>query len=253
MTRPTGQVYGELEQAYDHFNRLLFDGELPAVIITLQRKKGARGYCSRLRFANRDSQGQKATEIAMNPAYFGVRTIRETLSTLTHESCHVWQFHFGQPGRRGYHNKEWADKMEAIGLMPSDTGEPGGARTGEHMTHYIIPGGPFDRACDALLTEGFTLSWFDRYAPPEYIAALRAKQASRPGADGVASTPPSSATSSAATVEIEGPEGATVEGSGEPPKAYKRKYTCPGCGVNAWGKPALNLICGNCSLALMAG
>lgn len=241
--RPTGQVYGELEQAYDHFNRLLFDGELPAVIITLQRKKGTRGYCSRLRFANRDSQNQKATEIAMNPAYFGVRTIRETLSTLAHESCHVWQYHFGQPGRRGYHNKEWADKMESIGLMPSNTGEPGGARTGEHMTHYIIPGGPFDKACDALLTEGFTLSWFDRFAPPEYIAAIRAKQVEQSGTN---------SSSTAATVKIEGPEGAIIERADTSQKTYKCKFSCPTCGVNAWGKPGLNLICGDCSISMIA-
>jgi transcription elongation factor Elf1 len=28
--------------------------------------------------------------------------------------------------------------------------------------------------------------------------------------------------------------------------ASKTKYTCPGCGLNAWGKPAINLVCGDC-------
>jgi hypothetical protein len=36
--------------------------------------------------------------------------------------------------------------MERIGLMPSATGAPGGRRTGQRMTHYIIRGGLFDRA-----------------------------------------------------------------------------------------------------------
>ncbi len=26
----------------------------------------------------------------------------------------------------------------------------------------------------------------------------------------------------------------------------KKKYTCPGCDNNVWGKPKLNLICGDC-------
>ena len=28
--------------------------------------------------------------------------------------------------------------MESIGLMPSATGQPGGARTGQSMTHYLM-------------------------------------------------------------------------------------------------------------------
>jgi hypothetical protein len=73
--------------------------------------------------------------------------------------AHQWQEHRGTPSRKGYHNGEWAEKMESIGLMPSDTGKPGGKRSGQHMTHYIIPGGPFARACAALLSEGFRLAW----------------------------------------------------------------------------------------------
>ena len=38
---------------------------------------------------------------------------------------HLEQAHFGKPSRNGYHNKEWADLMERVGLMPSDTGAPG--------------------------------------------------------------------------------------------------------------------------------
>ena len=48
---------------------------------------------------------------------------------------------FGKPSRRGYHNKECADAMEASGLMPSSTGQFGGRRTGQHMDHYIVEGG----------------------------------------------------------------------------------------------------------------
>jgi len=37
--------------------------------------------------------------------------------------------------------------MESIGLMPSDTGEPGGKRTGQRMSDYPIEGGAFYLQC----------------------------------------------------------------------------------------------------------
>ncbi len=48
--------------------------------------------------------------------------------------------------------------MERVGLMPSDTGQPGGRKVGQSMTHYIITGGAFDRACDELNARNFQLS-----------------------------------------------------------------------------------------------
>jgi hypothetical protein len=90
---------------------------------------------------------------------FGYRSDKDILSTLVHEMCHCFQQHFGTPPRRGYHSREWAAQMISIGLMPSDTGEPGGKQTGQGMSHYIIEGGPFDRAAEALLASGFCLNW----------------------------------------------------------------------------------------------
>jgi predicted SprT family Zn-dependent metalloprotease len=79
------------------------------------------------------------------------RTDRQIFSTLVHEMCHLWQSAHGKDYKKGAHNKEWARKMEAIGLIPSATGEPGGKQTGRNVTHYIEIGGPFDVACDELL------------------------------------------------------------------------------------------------------
>lgn len=95
---------------------------------------------------------------------------------------HLWQYHFGKPGRRGYHNKEWANKMESIGLMPSSTGQPGGDKTGDKMA------------------EGLS------------------------------------------EMLMEMPE----------QKQTRAKFTCPECGVNVWGKPSLNLICGDCDVTFEA-
>lgn len=67
-------------------------------------------------------------------------------SILVHEQVHLWQWQYENPSRSGYHNKEWANKMEVVGLMPSHTGKEGGKRTGQHMTHYIIKGGKYEKA-----------------------------------------------------------------------------------------------------------
>jgi hypothetical protein len=64
---------------------------------------------------------------------------------------HLWQHHFGKPSRSGYHTGDWAVKMRAIGLIPTSTGEPGGKETGQKVTHFIEPGGRFERACAAFL------------------------------------------------------------------------------------------------------
>jgi hypothetical protein len=205
--KPTQETYSALQTAYEHFNRELFGGALPECLITLQRKeRRVLGYFWGQRFEEIGESGQRTDEIAMNPQHFKQRGIEQVLSTLAHEMAHQWQEHRGTPSRKGYHNGEWAEKMESIGLMPSDTGKPGGNRTGQKMGHYVIPGGPFARACAALLSEGFRLAWGE-------IVAEVAEDAG---------------------------------GGGGKKKGTRVKFTCPDCGANAWGKPDLKLICGVC-------
>jgi hypothetical protein len=48
--------------------------------------------------------------------------------------------------------------------MPSSTGEPGGKRTGQHVSHYIVDGGPFDLAFQA---REFTIPYYDRQSETE--------------------------------------------------------------------------------------
>jgi len=35
--------------------------------------------------------------------------------------------------------------MKRVGLHPSTTGRPGGGETGTRVSHYVIPGGGFER------------------------------------------------------------------------------------------------------------
>lgn len=212
---PTPEAYTELERAYDHFNRHLFEGRLPPCILTLQRKHHTYGYFAPKAFLHRG--GQTTDEIAMNPEHFH-KPIVETLQTLVHEMCHLWQSHFGNPGRARFHNREFASKMESIGLMPSRTGRPGGRKTGDQMMDYPIQGGLFEAVAAQLITDDFQLSWMDR------VQALQEEQGgSTQGANGTAGT--------------NGPK---------PDKSNRLKYRCPTCEVQVWGRPNLLIRCGSC-------
>lgn len=151
---PTLTLAAALQSAFDHFNAELFDGKLPAALITTARKRGARGYFHAEVFAERDDNAsrldavtkddaKRLDEIAMNPDHFHGRTVREILSTLVHEMAHHWQQHFGKPGKGAYHNKEWADKMRALGLPPVSKNGKG---TGTCVSHDIEDGAAFDKS-----------------------------------------------------------------------------------------------------------
>ena len=169
MTNPTKQSYDTLNKAYEFFNRELFAGQLPYCLITLQRHKGALGYFAAERFKG----GEHTTdEIALNPNHFE-RGAARVLGTLAHEMAHLWQKHFGKMPRKGYHDKQWAQKMEQIGLVPSDTAAPGGKKTGQKMSHYIAEGGPFAIACAAFLAQNEALLYQDQWAGVEKIAKAR--------------------------------------------------------------------------------
>lgn len=162
-TKPTMQMYTFVQDAYDFFNDRLFDGQLPACLLTLQRDSNVMGYFS----SNRWQQGSSKTqvhEIALNPSFFITHRPLELMQTLVHEMVHLWQHEFGRPSHRAYHNKEWADKMESIGLMPSSTGEPGGKRTGQKMSDYPIKNGAFYLQCVVFSQMGYKLPFYDRYA-----------------------------------------------------------------------------------------
>jgi ribosomal protein S27AE len=81
------------------------------------------------------------------------------------------------------------------------------------MDHYIDPAGAFARHTTAMIASGFVLRW-------------QAKQPTK------------------------APAGTGQETEKNPKN--KVKYTCPGCGQNAWAKPAARLICGECEQPMLA-
>lgn len=154
----TKEIYDTLIAAYNFYNTKLFGGELSPVLITLQRKRNARGYFSPDCFVTRNEESAEIHEIALNPDTFIDRTDKEIFSTLVHEMVHQWQQENGMKlPKRAYHNSEWAEKMVEVGLMPSSTGAEGGSRTGPKVTHYIIEGDSFDVLTDELLSSGVAM------------------------------------------------------------------------------------------------
>lgn len=107
---PTRTMYRYVEDAFDHFNRELFDNNLPKPLITFQREKGCLGIFMYRRWQNRE-EGY-INEIALNPMYFVTHNPLELFQTIVHEMCHLWQFEYGKPSRAGYHNREWARKID---------------------------------------------------------------------------------------------------------------------------------------------
>ena len=215
---PSRTEYGSLADAFDYFNAGLFEGVLPPVLITLNhRAANSFGYYHKKRFSRRHLSPVAAPElpeISLNPKAMAGCSDMEVLSTLVHEMVHLWQDVFGTPSRGGYHNREWAQKMEGIGLMPSNTGAPGGRRTGQQMADYILTGGLFERACRKLLDRGWKLNW--------HVLSERKKL----GDTGIVNV---------GRIDVS-----------------KTKFTCPGCAQNAWAKPAAYLVCGCCGMAMQA-
>ena len=209
---PTSATSREWEQAYDFFNAKLFGGALPRCLITYQRRRSAYGYFHGSRFANAPDDAV-ADEIAMNLALIPARSLEETLSTLVHEQVHLRQFHFSASEKRrgkvrAYHDREWGEMVEAVGLIPSNTDKPGGKKTGGRASHYIAEGGPFQKACAEPLATGFTISWQQQ----ENLAE------GGEGGEGGKKRP-------------------------EKPDTSKVKFTCPVCGQNAWAKHTARMAC----------
>ncbi|NOT67094.1 MAG: sprT domain-containing protein [Methylophilaceae bacterium] len=237
--KPTTETYSELVQAYDAFNLALFDGKLPGCLITLQREKHTCGYFSSARFAH--VNGDLTDEIAINPSFFAVTPIIEIMQTLVHEMVHLWQYHFGTPGRGRYHNKEWGDKMEDIGLMPSSTGKPGGSKTGDRIADFAIEDGLFLQACKDLMTQSFRFSWYDRF-PDERIV----KSGQNSEACHLENMPPAATRITAHSPNSQVQVRISDTQPQVPSKQTRMKYTCS-CGINIWAKPGIRVRCCECN------
>lgn len=245
MNKPTLEFYGFFQSAYDHFNQALFGSQLPDCMITAQRHKPVMGYFIKDRWVKQD--GRKTNEISLNPTYFASFPVLEIFQTLVHEMCHLWQYESGTPSRSGYHNKEWAEKMLAIGLEPISMDKPG-TMTGQKVGDKSIAGGLFEAAAKQFIAGHIDRLWFDRYpaisgrsVPLDFPSIAGDGE----GEDAVSAI---LATVVASVLQNEVVSPAEVSEAAE--KKRKAKYCCPVCGLNVWGKPGLKLGCMGCDVAL---
>lgn len=216
---PTQMLYNPLMIAFQFFNREFWNGVLTDPVFIISRSRNTRGHYGE-DFWCTEKGDRTYCEIAINIQNQMGRTVEEMLSTLVHEMCHQWQAECGTPPSKAYHDRQWADEMERVGLMPSHTGEPGGKRTGRGMTHYILEGGAFQQACRRLVETTKIIELFD-------------------GSSGILWTDVNEADPLKRVIV---PPKTAVKGKH---KAAKTKYTC-GCGQNLWGKPGLQVQCSLC-------
>jgi len=286
VSSPTVEMYDDLDRAYRFYNEHLFSNQLPHCLITLRARGRTNGYYCRDRFLHQD--GRRTAEIALNPEKFGTRTIEGCLSTLVHEQVHLWQDVLDTAPRGAYHNKDFAQRMEAIGLITSHTGRPEGRRTGQRMTHYIDPSGRFLALTRQLLDASFRARWADTWVHSVGAEEWRGWQVQQPGEgenhilDGLSAglavdtDERGNAAIIVQTTPDIGPEGddAAPEPAAAPrpgatappmievePAAFqnhtfeklrsKSKWTCPTCHDNCWGKPTLKLSCMRCGMPLV--
>jgi len=187
--------------AFEHFNHALFGSELSEPVFTLQNKPKMRLSFHENRFIN---GGEVSThEIQLNPKACARQSDYDTLACVVHAMGLQWRHEFGPANAqgvkpsRGYHDKTLAIALAKIGLKLSDTGEPGGKKTGYNLSHYIIDGSPFDLVARELLITGFAFRW---------QAIIQ-----KPDVDGDEDTPNAA------------------------PKS-RVKFTCEICDLNAWAK-----------------
>ena len=123
----------------DRLNDRFFAREMPDAVLSFERMdhRILAGYTLR-----RNGQGL-LYEIAFNTRHLE-RPLWETLETLMHEYVHLWQQNYGEhPVERNYHNVEFVQMCEALGLHPAiGTGvhlKPADGAFAEFLRAYGVP------------------------------------------------------------------------------------------------------------------
>ncbi len=156
-TQPSQEILDDWIALFNALNWRLFNDALPYPHFSFKCQAGSFGFY-RPESYNR-SDGPYCGEIVMNPAYYIPDDPKPFVATFVHQLVHHWQYYFGSPGKIGYHNREWADQMLAVGLQPTQDNTEGGREIGYTMHQRIIGGGALDRVLDDFMTDRQILRW----------------------------------------------------------------------------------------------
>lgn len=140
---------------------------------------------------------------------------------------------------------------------------------------YVLCGGPFHTACQDLLKSGYSLPWVDRY--PVYRLELPVVAYGGSGECleldptlAISSAPATAMKMDRGSMQLAQDAGAASTSSGFPtesafefddrlselvtskprPRSGRLKYACKSCHIQLWGKPGLNVVCGDCEVPL---
>lgn len=235
---PGVEIATSLQSGFDRLNDRLFENKVEPCVLTLSKLKRSYGHFWHSQFARRSQLKGKVHEIGIDLrrlADEGHATDIDVLSTIAHEMAHamVYQIDKADADKDGkqfkpktYHCAVWAALMNKIGLKPINVGADGlptGKETGQHCSHEIVKGGPFEVAAKELIAEGFKFQWasvggfYDENGRPVVVKV---------GKGG--------------SVEV----GDQPEAKPRKSKAgAKAKHSCPTCNSSAWGKPSMVLTC----------
>jgi len=161
----------KIYEAYNFLNVELFSGHLPFADLRVEPCSGDYAYFQAVADNSKDPSTEEEfcewlaqesvcdtgpiRKIVLNSELFTNHTDKAILAILVHEMLHLWQEIYGKP-LRGHHNRQWAGKMKAIGLAPTNLYWPN-LETGKFVGHRIIENGLYAKAFRKLKARGFKL------------------------------------------------------------------------------------------------
>lgn len=221
---PSLLAYKPWLQAYEHLSLELFDGLLPEVVISFERRTRCISELKMKKWST--TNNTLFNQITLNPEYFKRFPVIELLLPMALDMATIWQHQFGQPSVSGFTNLEKAEKLKTIGIISSSTSLPGGSFVGHHNCAYIIYDGLFFRAVKSLLLKGFKIELYDRY--PIY----------RPNAPIL-------------TYDNDGREIPITESCSRMRDLTEYRYICTNCEEELFCSSELKVKCGKCDEAFV--
>jgi hypothetical protein len=215
---PTVKMAESLQEITNYLDALLFNGELPPCYVTLTRNnKVIGGYHAKDQWEGND--GQSIPEIGINSNLLVEPDPLILYNVLIHELLHLELSHKGLGGRKGYHNKEFANRCEELGLdiQVHDKDAVEGQTTGQSVSTSLRPKGLAEMAIAKIPT--------DLAYTAKHVIDIDSNGAPQDGEAPVL-----------IPVKQREPKTKTA--------GKRTKYQCPVCGLSMWGKANAYLICG---------
>jgi hypothetical protein len=218
------EIVSALDELFVIFNFKFFGGDLIKPVIAVQsnqhRNPATMGWCTIKKTWRNTETKEEYYEIALCPEFFDFGVI-ELSDTFLHELIHLYHLQNGIQGcSRGghYHNKNFKEKAEEIGLFCEKSGKNGWAITSlKPETKTFVESLNIDRDAFKLIKKRL-----------EIFFQINGEGGNLLGQEGnVEETPETPA-----------------------PRQSYRKYVCPACKMAVRATKDVNVKCGDCDLTM---